>query len=203
LIEPLAAARLLAIDYREPKALTTLATLEVGGCCARIVTVDADAPVLLIRGTDQATDWLYNLRFLPMPRMEDGDTRTWHRGFLIYARHVYSFARGWRAGGRKLAGIAGHSLGAAAAQIVGPSLRVPTLAFASPRPLWSRQQPTGHRLVTNWCRTDDWVCKLPPIGFQHVGQVTWLKPASRNCGEDHGIRRYVELLEASSRSVAA
>lgn len=97
--------------------------------------------------------------------------------------------------------VIGHSLGAASAQIVGPSLGKPTVCFASPKPLLFGRPPRPD-LVVNYCREDDLICRVPPglfdglIGFAHVGAVVWLKPSARNLGEDHRIDNYIEELEA-------
>jgi hypothetical protein len=192
-VTPLASALLILADYRDPDPLPTLARLEIDGVAGRIVITHDDARVLLITGSNARSDWhAFNFRWWPIPHIDGGDTRKWHRGFLKHAQVVYSWAKGWLSQGGRIDWVCGHSLGAAAAQIAGASLRIPTHAFASPKPLWGSLQPPGHELVTNWCRVDDLVCKVPPWGFSRVGQTVWLTPATRErVWKSHPIEGYV------------
>lgn len=157
---------------------------------------------LVIPGTNEPKDWLTNLNlFGPRDRAEDGmpvmhgDSRlTWHAGFLEHARTVYAFAKPLKP---KL--IIGHSLGAAAAQIVGSSLRVPTIAFASPRPLHEGRNAAvaGAEYVLNLLRMDDAVCYVPMglLGFRHVGRTLWMSRQGGVPGEDHRIPHYIDILK--------
>ena len=98
--------------------------------------------------------------------------------------------------GQRLDLIIGHSLGAGAGQIIGPSLGVRTICFASPRPLYSDLQPVGAELVENYCATDDPITDLPLMGH-HVGAVVELDvPRHRDPGVAHAILSYAGLLEA-------
>lgn len=169
-----------------------------------IETVQAsflDNGTLVIPGTNEPKDWLTNLNlFGPrdrdeagMPVLQGDSTLTWHAGFLRHARMVYAFAKPLKP---KL--IIGHSLGAAAAQIIGASLRVPTIAFASPRPLRERKsvEVAGSDHVLNLLRLDDAVCHVPMalLGFRHVGKTLWMGRQGGEPGEDHRIPNYVGLL---------
>jgi len=103
--------------------------------------------VLLLPGSNSLRDYLrYNLRPLRLGtrrlKMADGATEQgasgtfWHQGFLGYAKVVYD----WLAGENIRPGaIIGHSLGAAAAQILGKTYAVPTIGFAAPRPVWDAE----------------------------------------------------------------
>ncbi len=158
--------------------------------------------VLVIPGTNEFADWFnFNLEVFADGRPErvgfdvvPGDSGArWHAGFLKHARYVYTFAKPQ---GIRL--VIGHSLGAASAQIVGSSLGIPTIAFASPRPLLGGARFRGEGWVVNVCRTDDTVCHVPPdfLGFRHVGSVYWLSPPTPHVGEDHRIDAYIEAIEA-------
>ena len=158
--------------------------------------------VLVIPGTNEVADWFdFNLNVHGMPtdghgfEVVPGDSGSmWHAGFLEHAQIVYTFAKGL-----KPKFIVGHSLCAASAQIVGTSLRVPTIAFASPQTL--RGQPTNRLAhegwVVNFCRVDDTVCHVPPqfLGFRTLGSRYWLNPTEVNVGGDRHIRHYREILK--------
>lgn len=192
MIDALNAARLVEADYYARETLDVSETLDIRGVQASIVLWQG-LRVLLVRGTDERLDWLrFNLRF--WPRVQAGDTRMWSRGFLRHGEAVYAFAKG-----KPLDCIVGHSLGAACAQIIGPSLGLPAIAFASPRPLYKGPQPERADLVTNYCRVDDLVTRLPPPawGFKHVGKATWYRPARRHWGEDHRIPALLSIMDGS------
>ncbi|SIS83110.1 hypothetical protein SAMN05421759_104138 [Roseivivax lentus] len=154
---------------------------------------------LVIPGTNEFSDWFdFNLRFGNVDvqghgfEVVPGDSGTlWHGGFLEHAQIVYTFAKGLRP---KF--IVGHSLGAASAQIVGASLAVPSIAFASPKTCRSRQRMPGEGWVLNICRIDDAVCHVPPsfLGFRTIGSHYWLTPPEADADEDHRIHNYKELL---------
>jgi hypothetical protein len=156
---------------------------------------------LVIPGTNEFADWFdFNLKFGNTNTVEGhgfevvpGDSGAlWHAGFLEHAQMVYMFAKGVRP---KF--IVGHSLGAASAQIVGMSMRVPTVAFASPNTCRTRDRMPGEGWVVNICRIDDAVCHVPPkfLGFRTIGSRYWLKPDELDAEEDHKIHNYAELLK--------
>jgi hypothetical protein len=184
-------ARLCAADYAD--TLPVLYRLDIAGITSTL-TPFGDDVVMVIRGTDAARDWTdWDLRAFPVT--QQGDTRHWHAGILSYSRVCYSFARGWMYAGGKLDLIVGHSLGAGAGQIIGPSLGIRTICFASPRPLYSDLMPVGAELVENYCASDDAICNVPPMG-NHVGSV--IKHAAvprRNPLVAHAVLSYAELLE--------
>lgn len=173
--------------YYAPRKLSVLERLDVGGVQAFIVST-APGRVLICPGTNQPVDWIINLRFWATAgTVEAGDSGClYHGGFLRAARLVYAFAKG-----RGLVGVVGHSLGAALAAIVGSSLKLHTIAYASPRPLFMGK-PSGAEFVLNICRRDDGVCALPPkvLGYRHLGPVRWFSPETRHRGEDHRVPAY-------------
>ena len=146
--------------------------------------------ILVIPGTNEPSDW-FRFNF----KVGRGVTRAWHQGFLDHSRVVYDFAKSLNP---RL--IVGHSLGAASAQIVGYSLHVDTIAFASPKPLrYLPQMPShGFAWVQNICREDDMVCALPP-NFLHVGKVEWLTPKRHHWGEDHRIDNYIAVMKEANK----
>lgn len=189
------AARLMANAYYDKTALAADDTISLAGMEAHFVR---STGVLLIEGTNSLQDWFqYNFNLFVSTDVARGDSGAlYHAGFYNHAMRAYAFAKPFRADIRV---VIGHSLGAASAQIVGPSLGKPTVSFASPRPLL-RGEPVNPSLVTNFCRDDDLICRLPPgafgglIGYQHIGAVVGLVPAAPHVGEDHRIDEYVEIL---------
>jgi hypothetical protein len=147
---------------------------------------------LVIPGTNERSDWLdFNLDFEAI----QGDSgRFYHKGFLEHARLIYMFAKAV-----KPKFIVGHSLGAASAQIVGRSLRVPTIAFASPKVLRGKTRVSGEGWVANYLRIDDTVCHMPPgLGkkkYRHIGSTYWMGPKGIDVGEDHRIKNYMQVLK--------
>lgn len=161
--------------------------------------------VMVIPGTNEKLDWIdFNLEAFNFigkdpqifaTKMGDSGRFEWHAGFLEHAHTVFTFANLLKP---KL--IIGHSLGAASAQIVGSSMKVPTLAFAPPRTLRAKRgkdRPNGSNFVLNLLRTDDLVCDVPPrwLGFTHVGQVVRMNPRGIHLGEDHQMEHYIEAME--------
>jgi hypothetical protein len=156
---------------------------------------------LIIPGTNELSDWFdFNLNISSNAGADthgfevvSGDSGAqWHAGFLEHAQMVYMFAKGVRP---KF--IVGHSLGAASAQIVGMSLKVPTIAFASPQTCRSKARMPNEGWVVNICRVDDEVCYAPPkfMGFRTIGSRYWIQPDHVDDGEDHKIHNYSDLLK--------
>lgn len=156
--------------------------------------------ILLLPGSNSIMDYLrFNLRVYNVGgrkfRMKDtdteeGDSRTvWHQGFLKYARVVYQWV-----GNDKPRMIIGHSLGAAATQVLAPSYNVPGIAFASPRPLKGANLLGNEDKCLSICRTDDTVCKLPG-GFAHIGDIRFLKPTRFGWGFSHSMKQYQKVLD--------
>lgn len=191
-ITVLEAAGLIQDDYNGHIADLAHERINIKGVQAAIIDLDGER-ILLVRGTDELGDWFkYDFDFLTSTNVDSGDTVLWHTGFLHYAQIVYAFAKG-----KGITVVIGHSLGAAATQIVAPSLGVRGIAFASPLPLSGTILPLNDKLVENYCRPDDLVTMLPPkfLGFSHVGEVNWLPLNGLHIGEDHRISHYIELLQ--------
>ena len=144
---------------------------------------------LVIPGTNDTSDWRRNLNVGPIGRGASG--RGWHQGFLQHANRVYSFAAPHRP---KL--VLGHSLGAAAAQIVAVSLGIPAICFASPRTLRGQRWFRGEFRILNINRNDDVVTRMPPrvLGFRHIGKVHVLRIVEEAQG-NHALRHYLRAME--------
>ena len=157
--------------------------LDLDGAQAYLLKDDT----LVIPGTNEVSDW-GDFNF----DVTSGDSgRTWHAGFMKHARIVYPFAK---AGGAKR--VLGHSLGAASAQIIGCSLGIPALCFASPRPLRGKKKFKGEHRVINVCRFDDAVCYFPFgfLNFRHLGKVHWISPGEPQSEGSHTIPDYLRVL---------
>lgn len=189
------AAGIMQATYNGANAAEVEVRLDVRG----VQAVYLKSGVLVIPGTNELADW-YDFNF----NVADGSALSfgfevvagdsgvmWHAGFLEHAQMVFAFAKALKP---KL--IIGHSLGAASAQIVGMSLKTPTIAFASPRVLRRADPIAGEGWVVNICRVDDSVCHVPPpfLGFRHVGSRYWLTSDEVNPGEDHRIGKYIALM---------
>ena len=116
----------------------------------------------------------------------------WHKGF---AGHAATIAN--KLGRAKPTFIIGHSLGAAAAQILGCIYGVPAIGFASPMPRRGAGKLQHEGLVLNVVRNDDTVCRMPPkqFGFRRIGNTEVMKPVSVNRGEDHSMTQYIKLMK--------
>lgn len=159
--------------------------------------------ILLLPGSNSVRDYLkFNLRPLRLGntqlRMSDDTTEkgasgtTWHQGFLHYSRIIYDWLQD---GGIRPKFIIGHSLGAAATQILSKSFDVPAIGFAAPKPKKTKN-PVKHDdkcLLLN--RTDDIVPKLPG-SFNHMGQAKFLTSAQRKFNA-HSMPHYQEIVGAA------
>ena len=156
--------------------------------------------ILLIPGSNSLMDYLrYNLRVLRIGakkyRMSNDKTEAlngvrWHQGFLAHAKVIQD----WVAENNfKVKYIIGHSLGAAAAQILSRSWRVPAIGFAAPRPCRKNAPRPLSPLCLCINRSDDGVCALPS-SFHHSGQVKECKARGSVFSPDHSMRHYVKAV---------
>ena len=153
--------------------------------------------VIVVPGTNEFTDWTrYNLNlsrrlagFTEMTLRPGASGTFWHDGFLSHAETLYDWAKTHRP---KL--LIGHSLGGASVQILGASLRVPTITFAAPKPKWGRRKFDGSNFVLNILRTDDIVTSVPPVLFRHVGYFYRLRPQKQSPGLNHKMDHYMKIL---------
>jgi len=158
---------------------------------------------LLLPGSNSVRDYLkFNLRPLLLGhkqlRLSDDDVgrgtsgTLWHQGFLAYAAVVADWLIKERI---TPTFIIGHSLGAAATQILAKTYGVPGIGFAAPRPRHSRGPIKNGKMCLLINRQDDIVPNLPGT-FHHVGKVSALLPNPRRRFLAHKMTHYREIVEA-------
>jgi len=158
--------------------------------------------ILLLPGSNSVRDYLkFNLRPLRVGHRrlklseegaENGASGTkWHQGFLAYSREVFEWLK---TVDQTPNYIIGHSLGAAAAQILAKTYDVPAIGFAGPRPKFARGRVNHDRQCLLVNRGDDPVPKLP-TQFFHVATVKKLSPKRDDFGLAHSMRHYREIVE--------
>ena len=158
--------------------------------------------ILLIPGSNSVMDYLkYNLRVLNIGgkryRLSDGDTEkgasgtVWHQGFLHHAKVIYDWLERKRYRPKY---IMGHSLGAAATQILVRTYGVPGIAFAAPRPRRNKGAIKHSQLCLCINRDDDKVCDLPG-SFHHMGKVHDARARRSVLGPDHSMKHYRKVIE--------
>jgi hypothetical protein len=158
--------------------------------------------ILLIPGSNSVADYLkFNLRVLNIGgkryRLNDEDTEAgasgtiWHQGFLRHARVIHAWLERERLRPKY---IIGHSLGAAATQILVRTYGVPGIGFAAPRPRRSRGAIKHSELCLCVNRDDDAVCDLP-VSFHHMGHVHKARAKWSVFGPDHSMRNYRRVID--------
>ena len=158
--------------------------------------------ILLLPGSNSFDDYKnFNLRPIRLGkrklRMDDnkaepGESGTvWHQGFLAYAAEIFHWLI---QKGAAPSFVIGHSLGAAAAQILAKSYNVPAIGFAAPRTKFSRGPVKHHRQCLLINRRDDIVPRLPG-SFFHMGQVKNLSPAVKRPLPAHAMRHYRAIVD--------
>lgn len=186
------------IDAAYSGQLAHIATNGEPGAQA-FVTPERD---LVIPGTNEFEDWTrFNLQVRAQGHMRipglqlvpQTQVNSWHFGFLKHADSVFRFARHFRP-----RFIVGHSLGGAAAQIIGPNLRIPTITFGAPRTYKGRlPKIVGEGWVLNLCRSDDPVTGVPALsGFRHIGTVRQFRTGLPVSSRNHPIANYAALIAA-------
>lgn len=158
--------------------------------------------ILLIPGSNSVMDYLkFNLRVLNIggkryriddPTAEKGASGTlWHQGFLRHAKVIFDWMQ---ANNQRPKYIIGHSLGAAATQILSKSYACAGIGFAAPRPRRARGavKHDEHCLCIN--RDDDIVCTLPGHFF-HMGKVMTCRANRSIFGPDHSMVHYNKVVD--------
>ncbi|GHA52337.1 hypothetical protein GCM10008927_17170 [Amylibacter ulvae] len=161
---------------------------DVGGAQAFFL----DDETLVIPGSNEISD--YPEFNLDISKIKGDSGRFYHRGFLRHAQLVFTFAKGLQP---KF--VIGHSLGGASAQIVGSSLGIPTIAFASPKVLSGAKKVRGEHHVVNYQRMDDPICFMPPgkKKFRHIGKTYWMAPNTLDIGFNHKVLEYIKIIKAA------
>lgn len=160
--------------------------------------------ILLLPGSNSVRDYMrFNLRPLRLGHrdliMDDNKSEngasgtTWHQGFLAYSSEIFHWLLVQNLNPKF---IIGHSLGAAAAQILSKSYKVPAIAFAGPRPKFSRNRVKHDRKCLLINRSDDPVPRLPS-SFFHLATVKKLSPGSREMGIAHSMKDYRAIVDTA------
>lgn len=152
--------------------------------------VDYDSQdTAFILGSNEIRDWEYNADVIP--KYYEG--AFYHRGFLRSVMTLLPVIEKI-----KPSFLVGHSRGAAVASILSRLLKIPTIAFNSPRPLW-----LGERVIEIPCicvqAEADIICKVPPrlFGYQHAGTCIWFPGRSPALNDEHRMKWTIERLENS------
>lgn len=156
--------------------------------------------VMVIPGSNEMHDWFTNFdvyrilgrTFGRKDKARGSTGAVFHAGFLRHAAKLQRFARDNHA-----RFLIGHSLGAATAQILGTSLGIPAIGFASPRVKFGAGKLKNESKVLNICRADDLVTRVPPseAGFRRLGRSVRLVPGNTNPGMDHSMDHYIAALK--------
>lgn len=172
------------------------AYLNVGGAQALIMRDG----VMLIPGSNEFSDWLKNFnvlnilgrKFNATDASKSGSGAMFHAGFWHHTQQIHAFAKDNNA-----RFIIGHSLGAAAAQILGVALDIPAVGFASPRVKRGKHKVRYEDKILNICRADDLVTHMPPsdTGFRRLGTTYNLISPTINKGIDHRMIDYIGALD--------
>lgn len=158
--------------------------------------------ILLISGSNSVADYLkFNLRVLNIGgkrfRLNDDDTEAgasgtvWHQGFLRHAQVIFACLESERLRPKY---IIGHSLGAAATQILVRTYGVPGIGFAASRPRRSPGTIKHSDLCLCINRDDDKVCDLPG-SFHHMGTVHRTRGKGSLLGPDHSMKHYRRVID--------
>lgn len=166
-----------------------------------------EGDILLLPGSNSVRDYLrYNLRPLRLGqrqyRMSDENTAkghsgtTWHQGFLAYSVVVFEWLKTLNIRPKY---VIGHSLGAAATQILSKSYAAPGIGFAAPRPKLAKGSVKHHEKCLLINRFDDVVPKLPGA-FNHMGKVKELKTRQQRMFPAHSMKHYREIVDLGQAS---
>jgi len=159
--------------------------------------------ILLLPGSNSVRDYVkFNLRPLRLGNQRfvmkhttdsaKGASGTWwHQGFLRYSVEIFEWLKAEEVTPRY---IIGHSLGAAAAQILSKTYNVPAIGFAAPRPKRSNNRVVqdGRCLLVN--RTDDPVPRVPST-YHHMGKATLFKSVKHRSIFAHSMRHYIDVIK--------
>jgi len=147
--------------------------------------------VLVIPGSNDILDWVTNFdvykilgkTFGRKEKARGSRGAVFHAGFLRHASRLQRFAKDNQA-----EYVIGHSLGAAAAQILGTSLAIPAVGFAAPRVKFGSGKLKHEHRVLNI---------VPPseAGFRRLGLSVRLISGATNPGMDHSMAHYITALK--------
>ncbi len=156
--------------------------------------------ILVVQGSNSVADYLkYNFRVLRLgnkrlkmdAKKTEKDRRgaVWHQGFLHHAMEIQSWLKSH---GQKPKIIVGHSLGAAATQVLSSAYGVPGIGFAAPRICKHAPSSLRKDRCLLICRSDDIVASVPS-GFDHLGDERHLR-VTHGPWPRHKMKHYTALL---------
>ncbi len=163
--------------------------------------------ILIIPGSNSVADYvMFNLRALNFGgkkyRLNDELTEkwgagnvVWHQGFMKHAKVIADWMK---TKGHHPKFIMGHSLGAAATQILVRTHDVHGIAFAAPRVTRGVAVPAPASKCLCLNRDDDRVCDLPS-SFQHLGEIHSGSGEKKFLRFDHKMARYKEMVAEQQR----
>lgn len=194
------AATLAAASYKSGRIVSprVIKSLDHGDVQAHLL----DGNILLLPGSNSVRDYVkFNLRPLRLGNQrlvlknatdsEKGASGTkWHQGFLRYSIEIFEWLKREEVTPNY---IIGHSLGAAAAQILSKTYNAPAIGFAAPRPKWSKHGVVqdGRCLLVN--RTDDPVPKVPS-SYHHMGKTKLFKSVKHKSIFAHSMDHYINII---------
>lgn len=163
--------------------------------------------ILLLPGSNSVRDYVkFNLRPLRLgdqrlvlktaTAAEKGASGTkWHQGFLRYSIEIFEWLQREDVHPNY---IIGHSLGAAAAQILSKTYNAPAIGFAAPRPKWSKHGVVqdGRCLLVN--RRDDPVPKVPS-GYHHMGRAKLFTSQKHRSLFAHSMGHYINIIHEDDK----
>ncbi len=156
--------------------------------------------ILVIQGSNSVADYLkYNLRVLRFGQKKlkmnanttakDKRGAVWHQGFLYHALEIQNWLQSHR---QRPKFIVGHSLGAAATQVLSAAYGVPGIGFAAPRICMRSPASLRKDRCLLICRSDDIVAQIPN-GFDHLGDTRTLRVV-HGPWPRHKMKHYTSLL---------
>ena len=163
--------------------------------------------ILLLPGSNSVRDYVkFNLRPLRLgdqrlvlktaTNAEKGASGTkWHQGFLRYSIEIFNWLKKEEVRPNY---IIGHSLGAAAAQILSKTYNTPAIGFAAPRPKWSKHSVVqdGRCLLIN--RSDDPVPRVPSA-YHHMGKAKLFKSKKHKTIFAHSMAHYIKIIDEDDK----
>ena len=199
------AATLAEASYKAGRIISprVIKSLDHGDVQAHLL----EGNILLLPGSNSVRDYVkFNLRPLRLgdqrlvlkhaTQGEKGASGTkWHQGFLRYSIEIFEWLK---KEGAVPNYIIGHSLGAAAAQILSKTYNAPAIGFAAPRPKWSKHGVVqdGRCLLVN--RTDDPVPKVPSA-YHHMGKTKLFKSVKHKSLFAHSMGHYINIIDEDDR----